>query len=560
MRKHALILALPATLWLALACPAQAQWTNDPVNGMVSVCDAPNNQTGPLALPLAGGRTLIAWQDERSAPDNYQIYYQILTPAGEPLMPANGVPLIEGDWKTTWGYTTRTNLFPDLAGGCIAIFNDYRSGYQQIYGQRLDSLGNRLWGDSGLPLAIWPGAEGIGLKDAGMDSSGNIFIAWIRNTTPTNEMYMQKITLDGQRLWGDYGAMTCGGVSLADYQQAIPDGLGGALDLWMDTRHGSVLNEHLFVQHLNATGQPLLTINGIPVLNMQGQSVSVWSIMQGVADGRGGGFWLFSTPGVSVSGSHLFHMNGRGQTLWWYQFPNISAHSGVDLLLHPVLGTLWAVDADNHAGYAESYLYHFTLQGHPIFQARPFGSVNSAAMTPTHDGVITLRAEDQTVGSSTIIACRVTADGSLRWRSRVALGHGPAFWYPTSASDGQNGAVVVWQDMRFSGIWVYDIYAQRVNADGSLGGTGLAPAAGWPETSPAILGLSSRSFRLGRSGQIQLELYDLLGRRIAVIEQGVKAAGEYPVVWPELSLPSGIYLLRLRCGGQTATVKVSMLK
>ncbi|MDX1439858.1 MAG: T9SS type A sorting domain-containing protein, partial [Rubricoccaceae bacterium] len=70
---------------------------------------------------------------------------------------------------------------------------------------------------------------------------------------------------------------------------------------------------------------------------------------------------------------------------------------------------------------------------------------------------------------------------------------------------------------------------------------------------------STISFRLTNPSSITLAAYDLLGRRVATLMDGVRAAGSHEVVFDVSSLPSGVYILRLTAGDQVATTKISVV-
>jgi len=53
------------------------------------------------------------------------------------------------------------------------------------------------------------------------------------------------------------------------------------------------------------------------------------------------------------------------------------------------------------------------------------------------------------------------------------------------------------------------------------------------------------SFRLSAVSSVQLSVFDVLGREVAVLAQGKRGAGYYSVQWNASGLPSGIYLYRL---------------
>ena len=63
-------------------------------------------------------------------------------------------------------------------------------------------------------------------------------------------------------------------------------------------------------------------------------------------------------------------------------------------------------------------------------------------------------------------------------------------------------------------------------------------------------------FALPNASEIELIIYDLLGKEVKVLAQGYHEAGYYSIVWNALNLPSGIYLYRLVAGDCVETRKL----
>jgi hypothetical protein len=59
---------------------------------------------------------------------------------------------------------------------------------------------------------------------------------------------------------------------------------------------------------------------------------------------------------------------------------------------------------------------------------------------------------------------------------------------------------------------------------------------------------------------VSLEVFNLLGQRVAVLVAGEQDAGSYEVVFEDESLGSGLYLYRLQAGGYTETRKFMLLR
>lgn len=71
-------------------------------------------------------------------------------------------------------------------------------------------------------------------------------------------------------------------------------------------------------------------------------------------------------------------------------------------------------------------------------------------------------------------------------------------------------------------------------------------------------------FRVGTqdlaSPQVHLQIFDMLGREVAVLVDGIVPAGEHRVTFDANGLSSGVYLIRLEAGGGVVTSRMTLLK
>jgi hypothetical protein len=90
----------------------------------------------------------------------------------------------------------------------------------------------------------------------------------------------------------------------------------------------------------------------------------------------------------------------------------------------------------------------------------------------------------------------------------------------------------------------YNISAQRVLANGQLGSPHIPII---PQSLNRIESVSSSyiKYSLAQGGEVRLELFDLLGRRITELQQSFQQAGLYITRIDTPNLPSGVYLVRL---------------
>ncbi len=67
-------------------------------------------------------------------------------------------------------------------------------------------------------------------------------------------------------------------------------------------------------------------------------------------------------------------------------------------------------------------------------------------------------------------------------------------------------------------------------------------------------------YTLEKSGPVVLDVFDVTGRRVATLVEGVQAAGAYAEALEAHALASGTYVVRLQSGGQTRTRAVVLLR
>ncbi len=68
------------------------------------------------------------------------------------------------------------------------------------------------------------------------------------------------------------------------------------------------------------------------------------------------------------------------------------------------------------------------------------------------------------------------------------------------------------------------------------------------------------AYTLPEESDVALRLYDVLGREVATLVEGTRQAGRHDVQFDPASLASGVYVGRLRAGGQTRTQKIMILR
>jgi len=68
------------------------------------------------------------------------------------------------------------------------------------------------------------------------------------------------------------------------------------------------------------------------------------------------------------------------------------------------------------------------------------------------------------------------------------------------------------------------------------------------------------SFSLPVGGEVKLEVYNILGQKVATLAEGFLEAGNHVAKWDASAMASGIYLYRLEAGEVTSSRKMLLLK
>jgi hypothetical protein len=68
------------------------------------------------------------------------------------------------------------------------------------------------------------------------------------------------------------------------------------------------------------------------------------------------------------------------------------------------------------------------------------------------------------------------------------------------------------------------------------------------------------AYELNGPTQVTLEVFDVLGRRLAILDSGYRTAGHYEVTFDAVGYPSGTYLYRLQAGGLSKTRTMVLMK
>lgn len=373
--------------------------------GNVAISTAEDDQEHPRMIPDGAGNAILVWSDQR-------ILAQKVDASMRFLWGAAGVVVTEAD-----GWQQRSEICGDGAGGVIVAWEDCRNGVdnRDIYVQRITASGTPAWAKNGIALTNAPGDQTSPAIVS--DGAGGAIVAWQSGDFDlhTMDLFVQRIGPDGVLAWTAGGVAVCA-VTGDQYAAAITsDGAGGAILAWKDWRGDDC---DIYAQRIDSDGSALWTADGVPVCTVADNQD--WLVA--ASDGMGGAVFAWEDTPYVNSDIYAQRVDADGAVQW--------AAGGIAVAVAP-------------------YQQHMPR------------------MVADGTGKVILAWEDRRGGGDThVYAQRITPDGAMLWTANgePVCSTADSKFSPQLAPDGAGGVYLVWETLRNS----YDIYAQRVDADGSI--------------------------------------------------------------------------------------------
>ena len=387
------------------------------------VCIAGGDQQEPRIISTTDGGLIAVWSDDRNI--DTDIYAQKFDSRGNSQWALNGVPVC-----TAINSQFKCVPFADVSGGAYFIWWDLRSGTNyDIYAQRLNSSGNPQWTLNGIPVCNFSeNQQNFDVCTDGLPQHfgpGGIIVTWedVRAGSSSRDIYAQRIALNGTTLWSDNGVVVCDATDKQSNPKIVPDYTGGAFISWEDCRSGGTQDDiDIYIQRINSTGVAIWGSNGLPVCAATGEQSGhrmINSYPEGAiiawADKRNGEYDLYAQ---SIDKYGTIYWGGNGMAVCtangsqsWFMMCTDGNYGAI---------LAWADDRNNiGAGENDIYSQHINSSGNLLWAP---------------NGTVVCNAIDRQMPNSMI-------------------------------SDGDNGAILTWQDKRDT--LVHSVYAQRIQSDGS---------------------------------------------------------------------------------------------
>ena len=122
---------------------------------------------------------------------------------------------------------------------------------------------------------------------AAPDGLGGAIITWYDTRNGTTSIYARRINGAGVPQWTVDGVAICTAGNTQDHPEITTDGAGGAIITWQDMRAG---NLNIYARRVNAAGAPQWTSDGVAICTATGNQ----ELPKILSDGAGGAFIAWS--------------------------------------------------------------------------------------------------------------------------------------------------------------------------------------------------------------------------------------------------------------------------
>ena len=218
----------------------------------VPICTEENDQFSLEMISDGKGGAIIIWRDDRNG-GYFNIYAQRIDYDGNVKWIPNGIPVCVGNYKQL-----TSGIVEDQKGGAIILYEDYQNGDADLHVQRIDSIGNVKWSSSGIVIASGSKEQrGIIISD---NNGGAIITWWVYDEV--DDLYAQRIDSNGTKLWGADGIIVCGFAWAQQLAQMVSDDDGGAIIAWVDSRNGI---SDIYAQRISNDGLIKWNPDGVPI-------------------------------------------------------------------------------------------------------------------------------------------------------------------------------------------------------------------------------------------------------------------------------------------------------
>ena len=532
------------------------------------VCTAINNQVHSVMTTDGSGGCIIAWQDKRNGKS--EIYTQRMNSSGYAIWNGDGMPICTQD------SSFNPVIISDGSGGAIIAWESYRgSTTTDIFAQRINSNGVVQWIINGLPVSVVVfNQDSIAMVS---DGFGGAILTWqdYRSNNGFADIYAQRISSVGTPIWTANGVSVCNQAAAQRGPKLINDGSGGAFITWYDNRAG---NYDIYTQRVSPSGAPMYSTNGVATCTM-----ATDQIQPDICSDGAGGVIITWTDFRSTTDNNIYaQRQGPALAIVWtvdgvVMNNNVAYDQTEPMIVSDGLGGAIISWTDRRTGVAPGTadIYAQCVNSTGAVQWTATGiiictsagdQIKSQLVSDGNNGAYIVWEDHRNVGNSDIYAQRIASNAEITW-SANGLGictMSNDQLYPGIVSNGNLGAIVVWQDYRNGSN--YDIYINGFNTTGIYtaienGGATIPLEYKLSQNYPNPFNPSTQiNYQIPKTSNVKLSIFNALGQEVSVLINESQNAGNHNIEWNASAFPSGIYFYRLETESFVSNMKMVLIK
>lgn len=215
------------------------------------LCSGNHIIRNPEVIIDSRGYGFVMWDDWRSG--FFNIYIQPIMKDGTPRY-SDGIPLYATDYNQLF-----SEIIPMTGSSAVISWCDRRDG--NIYApfvQKISSTGQLLWGEGGIQITT--GKHNASEQCLTSDREGGVVVGWVEYKNGNHEIFIQRVDGDGLRLWGPKGIKLCTIHGIRRAPVIKSNGIGEFYVLWSDHRND---NWCVYAQKVDSYGKPQWKRHGV---------------------------------------------------------------------------------------------------------------------------------------------------------------------------------------------------------------------------------------------------------------------------------------------------------
>ena len=124
------------------------------------------------------------------------------------------------------------------------------------------------WIDDGAPIRQGQHIEWQRTAGDGLD--GEVIFAWSDTRDSMRDVYVQKFDINGNKMWGENGIAVTTAYGRQEDPLLVGDDQGGAFVIWIDYRDEPDTKGDVYAQHILSDGSLVWSLEGQPIVVKEG--------------------------------------------------------------------------------------------------------------------------------------------------------------------------------------------------------------------------------------------------------------------------------------------------